>query len=204
MTKTCLYCHQEKDTTAFRHHSRRCYACWNERARGYYKTRQPYLQAYHRAKMARRRKEQPERVKLKKAQWRQAHREEINARNRAKGPGLRAAQKAKNPEKVRIIGRAKAAIRRARLYHCSVNDLSHDQIQEILAAKGYRCDYCGKKRKNLTIDHITAIAKGGDNTLWNVTVACKTCNSSKGTGEPLKAVQPLLLTLALPRKRKVS
>ena len=34
--------------------------------------------------------------------------------------------------------------------------------------------------ENLTIDHIQPISKGGDNTIQNIQLLCKPCNSSKG------------------------
>lgn len=39
------------------------------------------------------------------------------------------------------------------------------------------CSYCGGAGG--TIDHIVPIAKGGTNDWWNLTAACKSCNSGK-------------------------
>ena len=41
------------------------------------------------------------------------------------------------------------------------------------------CAYCGSPH-NLTLDHILAQSKGGDDTRNNVICACKACNQSKG------------------------
>jgi len=41
------------------------------------------------------------------------------------------------------------------------------------------CSRCGSK-KDLTADHILSIANGGQNTLENIMVLCRKCNSSKG------------------------
>ena len=41
------------------------------------------------------------------------------------------------------------------------------------------CHYCNNN-KDLTIDHIIATSKGGKDTPSNLTVACRSCNSSKG------------------------
>jgi len=49
-------------------------------------------------------------------------------------------------------------------------------------AKGV-CTYCGKKvpSKQLTMDHIVPISRGGRTTRGNVTPCCKTCNTQKKT-----------------------
>lgn len=47
-------------------------------------------------------------------------------------------------------------------------------------AKGI-CHYCGKKfpAKELTMDHIVPIARGGKSTKSNVAPCCKACNTDK-------------------------
>jgi 5-methylcytosine-specific restriction endonuclease McrA len=54
----------------------------------------------------------------------------------------------------------------------------------ILARDGWQCTYCFKDLKggDATVDHITSRKVGGD--LWdmeNLTSACKSCNSRKGS-----------------------
>jgi 5-methylcytosine-specific restriction endonuclease McrA len=41
------------------------------------------------------------------------------------------------------------------------------------------CTKCGST-KDLTADHILSIAQGGLNTLDNISILCRKCNSSKG------------------------
>ena len=43
------------------------------------------------------------------------------------------------------------------------------------------CAYCGKQTptSKRTIDHITPLRYGGDNTFSNITMACRSCNSRK-------------------------
>lgn len=50
----------------------------------------------------------------------------------------------------------------------------------------YKCVYCGKQltRFTATLDHVTPVSAGGDNSYGNLVTACFTCNSKK-TGRPL-------------------
>jgi 5-methylcytosine-specific restriction protein A len=49
------------------------------------------------------------------------------------------------------------------------------------------CHYCGKKFKpsQLTLDHVTPLARGGASTKDNCVPACKSCNTDKGLSTPL-------------------
>lgn len=49
-----------------------------------------------------------------------------------------------------------------------------------LIAKG-QCHYCNKKfpPRELTMDHVVPLARGGKTTRGNVVVACQTCNAQK-------------------------
>jgi len=59
------------------------------------------------------------------------------------------------------------------------NTLSFKQIEELLARHPY-CEYCGKVEVKLTIDHIIPLSRAGQNCINNVTIACESCNLSKG------------------------
>jgi 5-methylcytosine-specific restriction endonuclease McrA len=49
------------------------------------------------------------------------------------------------------------------------------------------CAYCGKdcgevpEKRAIHIDHIIPMIQGGHNTRWNITKACHSCNTSKGS-----------------------
>ncbi len=49
------------------------------------------------------------------------------------------------------------------------------------------CYYCQKKfpPKELTMDHIVPLARGGTTTPGNVVPACKDCNKKKGVDTPI-------------------
>lgn len=99
--------------------------------------------------------------------------------------------------------RVSEAKRRAQRLHAHRNDLTPEQEVLVLTSRHGVCDYCphykpgcktcAKGRHILTIDHITALSRQGDHTLWNVVACCKSCNSKKGTKPPPIPVQPLLL-----------
>lgn len=152
----------------------------------------------------------PERRKAK----RQAHLEEAREHERIKASQRREAhpelfrEQARarylaNPEKIK----EQVRVHRARKLQAPVVDLTEQQWREVLVVFNHRCAYCPpecwrckQKKHALTQDHITPLVAYGPHTLHNVVPACRSCNSKKGTRAPLKPVQPLLLTLALPKK----
>ena len=50
------------------------------------------------------------------------------------------------------------------------------QVYEI---DGWRCRLCGSGR-DLTVDHIVPVSKGGGTVWWNLQTLCRSCNSKKG------------------------
>jgi hypothetical protein len=55
------------------------------------------------------------------------------------------------------------------------------EIREYMLEKWNRtCAYCGAKDVRLEIEHIQPKAKNGSNRVSNLTLACRTCNQSKG------------------------
>jgi len=57
------------------------------------------------------------------------------------------------------------------------SSLTKEQLQKKREQK--KCAYCGLKKK-LTIEHITPVSKKGEHSEENITMVCKSCNSSKG------------------------
>ncbi len=49
------------------------------------------------------------------------------------------------------------------------------------------CRYCGKLEIVLTLDHIIPYIQGGESTLENLVVSCKSCNSKKNGRTPAQA-----------------
>ncbi|MFC2131451.1 HNH endonuclease [Bacteroidota bacterium] len=54
------------------------------------------------------------------------------------------------------------------------------------------CQYCGKKTKELTIDHVIPKSRGGDDSWENLVSACKKCNNKKANRTPEEAGMKLI------------
>ncbi len=50
----------------------------------------------------------------------------------------------------------------------------------VLARDGGKCRYCGCTPKNVHIDHVKPVSRGGRSVLDNLVVACAPCNLAKG------------------------
>lgn len=51
----------------------------------------------------------------------------------------------------------------------------------VLSRNGPQCTYCGDAVGPFHIDHVHPLSRGGSNKLENLTVACQSCNLSKGS-----------------------
>ncbi len=59
----------------------------------------------------------------------------------------------------------------------------------IIGRDGLICCYCGSEvSERPSVDHMIPVARGGLSIPGNLCVACKTCNSSKGSKTPLEFV----------------
>lgn len=66
-------------------------------------------------------------------------------------------------------------------------ELRNSQWWKRKLAKG-RCHYCGAATpsKDLTMDHVVPLARGGRSTKGNVVPCCKTCNNKKKSMIPME------------------
>lgn len=58
--------------------------------------------------------------------------------------------------------------------------------REVLRRDKHSCQYCGSN-KQLTLDHVIPISKGGKHSWDNVVAACESCNNRKGDRVPQQA-----------------
>jgi len=63
--------------------------------------------------------------------------------------------------------------------------------REILRRDNYTCQYCGRKGRQLTIDHVMPRHRGGEHSWENLVTACPTCNRQKGGKLPGEINMPL-------------
>ena len=63
------------------------------------------------------------------------------------------------------------------------------------------CQYCGKRSRELTLDHVIPRSRGGQSTWENLVASCKICNGKKGN-HLLKEVNMHLLRQPRPLKQE--
>ncbi len=68
--------------------------------------------------------------------------------------------------------------------------LSRDNI---FYRDNHECQYCGKHfhAKDLTLDHVMPVSRGGPKSWKNLVTACHKCNHKKGSRTPTEANMPL-------------
>jgi len=64
--------------------------------------------------------------------------------------------------------------------------------KNILKRDGYRCQYCGQKSQQLTLDHVIPRNQGGRDGWENLVCACARCNNKKGQRTPEEANMTML------------
>ncbi len=60
-----------------------------------------------------------------------------------------------------------------------MRQISDSNKEYILKRDNYRCRYCGKSSKTFEFDHVYPYSKGGETSLANTVLACKSCNRKK-------------------------
>ena len=59
--------------------------------------------------------------------------------------------------------------------------------KNIIYRDKFTCQYCGKKEKKMTIDHVLPSSKGGKSSFENCVASCKPCNNKKNDKTPREA-----------------
>ncbi len=57
----------------------------------------------------------------------------------------------------------------------------------VFARDRWTCQYCGRERGNLTVDHVIPRSKGGSSNWENIVTSCAPCNRRKGDRLPVQA-----------------
>jgi 5-methylcytosine-specific restriction endonuclease McrA len=73
--------------------------------------------------------------------------------------------------------------------------------ENIYVRDGYTCQYCDQRftNRDLTLDHVIPVSKGGKKDWTNIVTACMTCNQRKADRSPLEARMPLKAKPTVPQ-----
>jgi uncharacterized protein with PIN domain len=94
------------------------------------------------------------------------------------------------PEEIEVCRKRRAESSRPISISADEREADFYNVREnrlkIFERDDYRCIYCGKQltRFTATLDHVTPVSEGGDNSADNLKTACLQCNSRK-TSRPL-------------------
>lgn len=90
------------------------------------------------------------------------------------------------PEEIEVCQAARERLLQpAQSSQVDESELDYYNIREnrrkIYERDAYKCQYCGKQltRFTATLDHVTPVSQGGENSLSNLITACRECNSKK-------------------------
>lgn len=170
LMKTCMKCSKALPLESFRRNCKSkdgrqgsCRTCANERDRIYSLLHKENKAVYDKIYRA----ENPERVTALKRSWNKKNREKENAR--------KAIWKKAHPENTR----ANDQLRRARKLGATVEPIPNNIMAILIAFYGNKCMFPDCKKKNLSLDHIVPLAKGGTHGVSNFQILCISHNSSK-------------------------
>jgi hypothetical protein len=94
------------------------------------------------------------------------------------------------PEEMQVCQQRRAETAKISVRTASEREADFYNVREsrlrIYERDNYHCSYCNKQltRFTATLDHITPVSEGGDNSAENLKTACLQCNSRK-TGRPV-------------------
>lgn len=90
------------------------------------------------------------------------------------------------PEEIDICQQTRAArMTVSKAVEVKDTELDYYNVREnrlkVYERDAYKCQHCGKQltRFTSTLDHVTAVSQGGDNSLSNLITSCRECNSKK-------------------------
>jgi 5-methylcytosine-specific restriction endonuclease McrA len=92
-----------------------------------------------------------------------------------------------NSDLVAIYDANKRAKRRIQI-QATLNPITKDDWLEIKNKYKHHCAYCLKPCKKLSMDHVVALARGGDHSASNIVPACIPCNTKKNAKDNLDFV----------------
>ncbi len=92
------------------------------------------------------------------------------------------------PEVIRLVYMVKRPLHRRKLSR-----------REVFARDGFKCQYCGLRTRDMTLDHVVPRSRGGLHAWDNIVSACKKCNHSKAGRTPREAGLRLRVAPAEPR-----
>ena len=71
--------------------------------------------------------------------------------------------------------------------------------QSLMERDSYTCQYCGKRGRDLTVDHVIPRERGGRHEWSNLVACCMDCNNRKGNRTPRETGLSLLQRPQQPR-----
>lgn len=168
--KQCSKCGETKPLSEFylkngKPRDSRCKECKRAEQREYYQEHPEEGKENSR----RWRKENPERAAELHREWMKEHKEEYAGKHREYSRQWRL----RNPQSVL----KRWVVRILRLIQ-SEEHFTDEEWQELFRESGSRCAICGST-KNLTVDHIIPLSKGGSDTIDNIQILCRKHNSQK-------------------------